>query len=160
MTSIFNINWSRLVIGLLPIALRKKLIISFLNSCIEPLKTDYKAFLVFKKDSEYRVRHNSQVCSLQAVLNDKFDNALRRIKVQNIPPKQLPWIYYVEDNKPLFIYEEADEKPVFIYNREDYYNEFDFEVLVPVALMASENQIIAQINYYKLFSKSYQIKEL
>jgi len=159
MNNIYNVNWFRLVNMLVLPAVKKPLVLAFINSAIAPIRSNYDSFLGFKADAEYRLKHNGQVCYLQKVLNDKFDHALRRIVVQNILPKQPLWVYYPEDNKPVFVYNEVN-RPLFVYNPEDYYNEFDFEVLIPTALNPLVNQISIQVNYYKIYSKNFQIKEL
>lgn len=159
MNSIYNINWFRLVKMLVLPAVNKPTLLAFINAALAPLRTNYDTFLSFKEDAEYRVKHNGQICYLQKMLNDKFDNSLRRIKVQNVKPKERLWFYYEQDDKPVFFYNEEDH-PVFFYNPEDYYNEFDFEVLIPTVLADKINQISVQINYYKIYSKNYQIIEL
>lgn len=154
---IYNVNWFRLVREYLLPLLRLPFITAFVNSCIAPIVSAHKSFIIFKKDADYRVMHNSQICYLQKMLNYKFDNSLRRIKVQNIPPRIPLWVYYPEDNKPKYIYNEEDEKPLYMYNAGDYFNEFDFEIIIPVVLLALEEQMRANVNYYKLYSKNYKI---
>ena len=160
MTNIFKVNWNRLVKFLVPRPLQKPLLMALLYCFISPLKTNHKSFMGFKIDAEYRVKHNGQICYLQKMLNDKFDKYLRRIRVVNQAPKVALWAYYIEDEKPLFGYELEDDKPLFGYNANDYYNAFDFSVIIPESLLAFTNQMQAQINYYKLFSKNYQIKSI
>lgn len=159
MHSIYNINWYRLVKMLVLPAVNKPTLLAFINSALAPIRTNYDKFLDFKADAEYRVQHNGQICYLQKMLNDKFDNSLRRIRVQNVKPKERLYFYYEEDNAPVFFYNEVDY-PVFFYNTQDYYNEFDFEVLVPEALASQINLMEIEINYYKIYSKNYQIIEL
>jgi|SRR5690554_1117709 len=160
MHSIYNINWYRLVKMLVLPAVNKPTLLAFINSALAPIRTNYDAFLSFKQDAEYRVQHNGQVCYLQKMLNDKFDNSLRRIRVQNVQPKERLYFYYEEDNAAVFFYNNGDDKPVFFYNPQDYYNEFDFEVLVPEALASQINLMEIEINYYKIYSKNYQILQL
>src|SRR5690554_4187701 len=159
MNSIYNINWFRLVKMLILPAVNKPTLLAFINSVLAPIRTNYDAFLSFKEDAEYRVQHNGQICFLQKMLNDQFDNSLRRIRVQNVKPKERLWFYLPEDDKPVFFYNEVDH-PVYFYNPEDYYNEFDFEVLIPSVLTSKINQMTVQINYYKIYSKNYQILQL
>jgi|SRR5690554_293443 len=159
MNSIYNINWFRLVKMLILPAVNKPTLLAFINSALAPIRTNYDKFLIFKENAEYRVKHNGQICYLQKMLNDKFDHSLRRIRVQNVKPKERLWFYYEQDDKPVFFYNEEDH-PVFFYNPEDYYNESDFEVLIPSVLAAQINQMTVHINYYKLYSKNHQIKEI
>lgn len=157
MNSIFNVNWNRFVLFFLPKSLQNNLLVTLVNSFILPLKTNYKAFLNFKREAEYKVKHNGQTVYLQKMLNDQFDPYLRRIKVENITPKQPFWVFYQEESKAFFVYNIEDSISLFIYNAQDYYNEFDFKVIIPTVLLVSQSQMQAQINYYKLFSKNYEI---
>lgn len=159
MSNIYNINWYRLIKMLVLPAVNRPTVLAFLNAFMAPVRSNYAGFLQFKSESDYRVQHTGQVCYLQKLLNDKFDPALRRIKVENAVPKVPLWVYYPEDDKPVFVYNETDH-PVFVYNPEDYYTEYDFKVKVPAGLASMANQMMAQINYYKIFSKNYQIVEL
>lgn len=159
MNNVFNVNWNRFVLFILPKALQKQLVISLINSCVLPLKTNHSMFLNFKKEANYKVKHTGQIVYLQKMLNDKYDTYLRRIKLENITPKQTLLGYYVEDSKPVFAYTMENAIPVFVYNTIDYYNEFDFKVIIPTTLSAFKSQMKTQINYYKLFSKKYEILE-
>lgn len=140
-------------------AVKKPSLLAFVNSVLSPLRTNYAAFLNFKADAEYRVKHNGQVCYLQKMLNDKFDRTLRRIRVKNVKPRQPLWVYVPEDEKPIYVHTSTDY-PVYVYESKDYYLEYDFEVFIPFSLSGLKNRMIAQINYYKLFSKNYKIVEI
>lgn len=158
MNNIFQINWFRLVKMLVFPAVQKPVLLAFINALLAPIRTKYNNFIQFKTDTDYRVQHNGQVCYLQKMLNDKFDNSLRRIRVQNVPAKPRLSFYQPEDDKSVFFYE--DEPLVHFYTPNSYYNEFDFEVLIPTSLSHYNDQIATEINYYKIYSKNYQIIEL
>lgn len=157
MNNVYYLNWNRLVTFFIPKVLRKPLLLALIHSAVLPLKVNYSAFLSFKKNAEYKVKHNGQVVYLEKMLNDKFDKNLRRIQVENRKPNIPFWLYYVEDGKPLFIYHIENTKPVYFFRNGYHYNEFDFTVSIPNDLIDFEFQIQAQINYYKLFSKNYKI---
>ena len=159
MNKIYNINWLQLVNDLVLPSVKKTTLPAYINSLLAPLRGNYGLFLRFKEDAEYRIRHNGQVCWLQKMLNDKFDNTLRRIRVENIVPRTPLWVYVPADNKPLYVHNSADY-PVYVYRTDDYYRPFDFQVLIPYSLGSLKSRMMAQINYYKLFSKNYKIVEV
>src|SRR5690606_12863694 len=117
--------------------------------------------------SMYRLNHNSQVCSLKAVLNDAFDTDLRRITIQNATIKEPLWFYEPGDEKPVYFYEVADESPVYFRSESEFMGGgSDFTVLVPldlkpvseVELNAYLIRMRALIDYYKLYCKAYTIE--
>lgn len=148
--------------------LRKKVLTDWLIALIKPLEEVNFNFNKFRKTSNYKVTHNGQVFSLQAVLNDSYDKILRRIKIVD------SLIF-----EPLYIYPELDSKPVYVYDEADQYGatpyvydgtstaeaEVDFLVLIPKEYKPAseadrttlEIQIKSLINYYKLASKRYLI---
>ena len=158
MNNVYYLNWNRLVTFFIPKVLRKPLLLALIHSAILPLKANYSAFLSFKKNAAYKVKHNGQVVYLEKMLNDKFDKDLRRIQVENSKPNVPLWLYHVEDGKPMFTYHIADGKSVHFFNKGAHYNAFDFTVLIPNDLIEIKSQMQAQVNYYKLFSKNYKIE--
>jgi len=112
------------------------------------------------------VNHNSQICFLQAVLNDSFDNIQRRIIIRNATLREPLWFYEPEENKPVLFYEPSDNKPVYFREESEFIGDgADFLVLVPIDLKPNTLQeetaflikMKAQIDYYKLFVKNYKI---
>lgn len=151
----------------LPLKMRKPKTIAYLNALIIPVIEVYDAFVKFKDQSFYKLNHNSQVCYLEAVLNDEFDTYLRRIYIKNARILEPNWLYHPEDNKPKFIYNESDNAPQFLYHPNDFEGDgVDFIVHVPLVLkpltalevLRLETKMKGLINYYKLYSKNYIIK--
>lgn len=134
---------------------------NFIYCFIEPIKVIHNEFKVFRKNSIYKIVHNGQVMILEKVLNDAFDNTLRRIYITDSLIKD-----------PLYIYSTPEQKPVYLGSEFLYdfsvFNDIgtDFNVIFPISLkpvtafdlLNSENRIKALINYYKLASKRYKIQ--
>jgi hypothetical protein len=165
--NIYNINWRRLAIWFLPIPMRKQITIDWLQSWLQPIKTLWADFLLFRDQAIYKVAHTSQVCYMEAGLNDLFDNTLRRIAIKNGLFIEPLYVYTVDEEKPLWLHPEDDNKPLWLYSEDDLNNnDTDFIVCVPidlqpantVALNAYLSRIKALINYYKLASKTYTIE--
>jgi hypothetical protein len=166
MNNIFQINWPTFVDSLLLLSLRKTFIKAWLKCLIEPIKDLHARLLIYRNHSLYRVRHNSQIAYMEAVLNDHFDNVLRRIRIKNVSLKQPVYFYEPEENKEVFFYEPEDNKPIYFYEDDELAGEgVDFVVCVPPILQplveADEIELLTkmrgQIDYYKLYSKNYTI---
>lgn len=160
------INWDNLVDDLLMISLRKPFTRAWIKCLMAPIKFLHADFIAFRKLCLYRINHNSQICYMEAVLNDSFDPNQRRIRIQNVLFKEPIYFYEPEENREVFFYEPEDGKPV--YFREDY--EFigdglDFVVMVPPDLRPANpdaetallTRMKGEIDYYKLYSKNYAI---
>jgi hypothetical protein len=167
MNNVFNINWSDFIRLLLPIALRQPRLQAWLRVLINPIETLHASFRTFRDESLYKLRHNSQIAYLENVLNDAFDNQLRRIRIANAVFKTPVYFYEPEENKEVFFYEPEDNQPVYFYEADDFAGDgFDFYVYVPpdirpLAGSNEETNLVVRmqglINYYKLYAKNYQI---
>lgn len=166
MENVYNNDWSKFIISNLPFEERKPKTIKWLNVILKPIARLHIEFLAFRNQALYKVNHNSQICYLQAVLNDIFDNTERRIIIRNAILREPLWFYEPEENKPVLFYEEIDDKPVYFREESEFIGDgADFLVLVPIDLKPTNTQeeiaflirMKAQLDYYKLFVKNYKI---
>jgi len=166
MDNVYSINWRNFIINNIPVDLRKVRTVNWLLVIFKPIMWLHLAFLEFRTQALYKVNHNSQICYLQAVLNDSFDSTQRRIIIRNAILREPLWFYEPEENRPVLFYEESDNKPVYFREEIEFVGDgADFLVLVPIDLKPTntqeENALIikveGQINYYKLFVKNYII---
>ena len=166
MDNVYNINWRKFIIENLEVDLRRVKTVKWLEVLFKPIIWLHIEFLAFRIQALYKVNHNSQICYLQAVLNDSFDNVQRRIIIRNAILREPLWFYEPEENKPVLFYEESDNKPVYFREESEFIGDgADFLVLVPIDLKPTntqeENALLikmkAQIDYYKLFVKNYII---
>jgi len=117
---------------------------------LEKVKT---GFLQNRTENIIKVTHNSQVCRLRKVLNDRFDALQRRIYIDDANLKN-PW----------YVYTTGENKPQYMGIRYIYPNSViagigvDFTVFVPVELSGYEAEIIAKTKFYKLASKRFKIE--
>ncbi len=164
MNNVYQISWITFIDDLLLISLRKAFVRAWLGALITPIKELHEQFLNYRDYSLYRVRHNSQIVYMEAVLNDYFDQFERRIRIQNVEFKDPVYFYEPEENREVWFYEPEDNKPVYFYESDDLAGDgVDFVVCVPPALKpltrsATEallTRMKGQIDYYKLYSKNY-----
>ncbi len=166
MDNVYNINWRTFIILNLPVFLRKIRSIKLLEVFLKPVVLLHLEFLEFRRQALYKVNHNSQICYLQAVLNDSFDNVQRRIIIRNAILKQPVWFYEPEEQKEVWFYEPEANKPVYFYEESEFLGDgADFLVLVPIDLkpsnateeIAFKIKMEGLIDYYKLYVKNYLI---
>ena len=157
MNKIFDINYKRAVLLLLPTFLRKEVLVAFLRAMTAPVVTQHNLFLTNRTNNLYRLRMNGQVCYLRKVLNDAFPEANGAIRIEDgaIAGK---WQY---------AYNKSELKTLFIQNAGTlFYNSptmldgiHNFIVIIPQAIYNMNNVVKLRgfLNAYKLISKSYTI---
>lgn len=163
---IYNIDFRALANLLTPVFLRTRKHIDWILVLLNPLRDVNFSFNKFRNDSIYRVTHNGQVYSLQAVLNDAYDKTERRIKIVDSLFIEPVYVYPEDDEKPVYIYPE-NQGQTYVYDNSVFEeSELDFIVLIPSDIKPfSENdtrileiQIRSLVNYYKLASKRYELR--
>ena len=166
MDNVYNINWRKFIIENLEVDLRRVKTVKWLEVLFKPIIWLHIEFLAFRIQALYKVNHNSQICYLQAVLNDSFDNIQRRIIIRNATLREPLWFYEPEENKPVVFYEPEDNKPVYFREESEFIGDgADFLVLVPIDLkpsnateeIAFKIKMEGLIDYYKLYVKNYLI---
>jgi len=159
--NIYNVNWKRLLLWLIPTPLRKITLLSWLQVLVIPLVMVHDAFLGYRRNIIYWLGINSQVCFLEKMLNDKYDHVLRRIYIERPQTFDPQFIYTEPELKPLPIYMESENKPVFLYtDAETVAGSMDFVVVIPAGLSANLVEMMALIDKNKLPDKEYYIKRV
>lgn len=159
MENSFNINFKKLAAEWLPTFLRMPIILAFVGIMVIPLQAIYLEFLKARKQNLIRMNHNYQKFSMQKQLNDVFDKAERRIEIVKSSLYSGLYLYTEgEDDqyqsKTQWLY--GDENPLYLRTETELYSEFDFIVKIPNTGINME-QLKAEIEYYMLQSKNYQI---
>lgn len=154
----YTININRLVELLLPRVLRKGVLTGLITSLIFPLNRLQSLFAAYRADVDYKLNHNSQVCFLQAVLNDRFDNVMRRIFIDAAPITTWDgFLWDEETDRPIMLGTYLIQAEMFVGAES-----LDIIVFIPSAIQLNENDNIkldALIRNYKLAGKRYTIQE-
>lgn len=156
MAEITSNNWwdldmNKLVILLLPIHWRKPKMVAFMQALAAPLRELHYSFVRNRIKNMYRIRHNFMICYMEAALNDEFDPAQRRIRIDE------PEMYA---NR--YIYTSGEQQPKYLgtmYLRSSAELEgggFDFTVNMNGAV-ADIHDIRALVDFYKLAGPRYNI---
>jgi len=100
---LFDVDYNTLLWQNLPVRLRKNIHYSWLRCLIAPVVYLHNLFKTSRENNLYRLTHNSQVCYMEAMLNDTFDNTARGIFISD-----------ADYHDPVYVYELAEDKPVFL----------------------------------------------
>lgn len=160
MKKYYNINYSLLVLLMTPTLLRQHMTNVFQDSMSKPLDAINNQFVKYMEGLVTIA--SSQVCYMQALLNDEFDFYDRRIKVRT----------YKFDFDSLILWDMSIPKRA-MFGKKGSGNQFllckkgqiganipDFEIVFPVgfALSPDEERRLKQlVNQHKLATKKYII---
>lgn len=159
---IYTINFSRLLINLLPTFLRQPVIYGILHAGGQVLKqTTYTSFTQARKEHNYKLNHNGQVCYLRAVLNDAFGGGFDILDVE----RKGDWLYAITENGTNILLTvgedgntaevEGGQKVPVVYNEvllNAAHN--SFIVSVPANIYQTNlPAVAAMVDKYKLISK-------
>ena len=164
----FEIDFKRLVLQLLPTFYRQPLIFGLLRAALVGLQTIYDQFTEARAAHIYRLTHNGQVCYLRAVLNDAFKSSTgEKIDIRTIE-RDGEWLYAVTEAgahitlaAPEDRYNDKGEYqddhtavPVLTNEEKLTEQQNSFLVVVPSDLYSTSlTEIAALVDKYKLISK-------
>lgn len=134
--NIFNVDYNKLVIQLLPTSRRKPLFIAFSKILMVPFNLILNDLKNQRQKNIYRLQHDSRIGKIEKVLNDSFDRSERRIRIFGNKRGSQLFSYFLDENKPKLY------TPVYTY----YGNELlaftlDFEVVLPSNLLINDAEI-------------------
>lgn len=137
---IYNINFKRLLINLLPTFLRQPVIYGMLHAGAVVLgDTTYQSFTDARAEHNYKLNHNGQVCYLRAVLNDAFGGGFDILEVE----RRGDWLYAItEGGADILLAVGEEDKAAEVENGQKVplvYNE--------ALLNASQNSFIVSVPY-------------
>lgn len=148
----FILNWKILALSLLPPYLRGRTVQSWVLLFVSAIESIHYDWLQYRKGNIYNLAHNSQKCYLRGALNDRFDNELRRIRIDDGNAFKRQYIYTDAEQKTRFL------GTMFLYDDSDYADTgVDFIVVVPADLQYSVYEMKALVDFYRLASKRYKI---
>lgn len=161
MSSIFDIDYHKLIRLLMPPRLRKVVHVAWLQAITYPVNVLYQQFRRNRDANLYRLSITPQVVYMEKLLNNRYDLADRRISIVDAVSNEVTWIYQEAESKPKFLYTEAEVQPIHLFTESEIGNEpVDFYVMVPAAISFNENEMSALIDTYKLAGMAYKIQRV
>ena len=150
----YKIDFKYLALAITPAVLRTHLQMAFQVLLLSPVSRLARLFDSYRSDTNYRIRHNGQVCYLRAVLNDIFESAERRIQIEDLTPQRDLVVWKRSQNKPIMLGTIIVSKRGFGVS-----NGYDFVIICPNEIRGKidETRMRAICDQYKLASKRYTI---
>lgn len=156
--NLFNVDFEKLVRQVMPTELRKPRLLALILAMVSPIVRLHGLFLVYRAATFYDLEHNSQVCRMQAVLNDEFDNTDRRIRIVDGPGEDPLYLFQPDELKPVFLYQPSENQSVTLWQEQETIAGADFKILVPAAVAFDPVRMRALTDRYCLPSKDYTIE--
>jgi len=162
--NVFTVDWNVFADNMLLTSFRKTVNRILVKALLRIVVLLHGDFVRFRIDSLYKVRHNSQIVYMEAMLNDLFDPALRRIRIANKVFKKPVYFYEPPENREVDFYEPAP--PVYFNETSEFVgDDVDYSICVPPSLRPTSltretafiTQMRGQVDYYNLYSKNYNI---
>ena len=164
---LFDIIYNNLPPLLMPVRLRKPLHKAWLRTLVNGSVLQlYNSFFANREANIYYLAHNSQVCYMEAALNDTFDDTLRRIFISD-PHYIVPFYLYLDiEMVNAFLALDSEigtvtyDAPIYLYTEAEMSTGIaGFIVNLPLVLgiisdVNMYNQLAALVNRYRLPGKS------
>lgn len=166
--SVFNVDYNELVVQMLPVSKRKPKRIGWLRALVAPVVELWNLFMMNRAVNLYNLAHNSQVCYMQAALNDTFDKVMRRIRIVDAVYIDPVYIYTVPELKPVTLYNEGEAPtlanphpdPIPLYKDSELsagVGGFSFIVRVPVVVVFNMARLRALVDSLRLPGRQYNV---
>jgi hypothetical protein len=156
----YDVNFKRFALLMLPTFCRQKVLAGILYALVSPLNYLHTRFILFYRQTHYRLTHNGQVCYLRAALNENFDPIERRITLSDTGSSEGLTLYMREKELEKLVYKRECDRAIII-NRRGFggASGFDFWINIPYSLYKDidATRLKAIVNTYKLASKRYEI---
>ena len=153
--NIFNIDFRILIQLILPLRKRKPLRRAWLYALISQVVYLYNLFSTRRTERLYNLAHNTQVVYMQSLLNDRFDNTLRRIFISDTPNISPKFTFTVPEQKYLHLFTAAENNNQTLFtNAEIAHAGNGFIVNIPASLHIDYALLTALIDAFRLPSKN------
>lgn len=154
----FDVDVNVALWRIIPVRWRNALHYGWLKALVEPVRWVKGLFDTSRSGNLYRLKHTSQVCYLEAALNDVFDPLSRRIYITDPLYADPVWVFRRSERKPMYLYRRSETTPVYLYRRSEMVEgAVDFIINVPAAVSYDSARMRAMANQQKLVSKRYSI---
>ena len=159
----YIIDYVKMVRDRVPVDLREfPDLMAYLNVIVGPVVSIYNSLNLYRNLVLYKLTITPQVCYLEKMLNNQYDNTERRIYIEDGSQYEGQFVFQDAEEQPLYLYQEGEAgKPdVFIYTEGESsgIGSFDFVVYVPSAVSFDVNEMSSLIRTFKLAGKIFSIQ--
>lgn len=158
------INVLNFINQLLPSALKIEVVVKYLKVILSPVDYIVSKFQAHKNNISYKLAHNSQICYLEKLLNDSFDNTERRIYITDAESVDMLIAYEYQDvQKRIIACEDSSEfanYEVIAYQSQiigNNLNKFIINVPNESQIISREAELRALTNRFRFAGKLFYI---
>ena len=153
------IDFSYLIISILPPAHRTVEVVAAVNAKFAPLITIRDWFYTFFDQIEYELTWNGQVCMLEHLLNLEFDPINIGIYITDAENLDNQYVFNaLESNEPTIVFNNSEaQEPLYLFNNSEV-AQYHFIVNVPSSVTFNEDQLKYFVNKYRLAGKRWKIE--
>lgn len=153
-----SVDLDIIVANATPPRLRSYEWMAFIGVLNTPFKNTLNAFYQMYEKRKYEMAFNGQVIYLEHLLNDYFDNTLRRIHIENYSVTPMYLFNVSEDNEVTYLFNSTEvADPVYLSNTVEASGLFI--IYVRIGQITNYNLFNTLVMKYKLQGKTYQIIE-
>lgn len=160
--SIYSIFLGKVAERLTPWFWRKPIFLSYLTAALTPLQNDNNAFFAFVTAVWNDLQYTGQHLALEALLNDLYDDTLRRIFIdENDITFEAVDLYLDGETDPtpisLYLDGEVNPAPVSLGLDGEGQGGDNFTVNIPTSINFNENTLRSQLDFFVVAGKNYNI---
>lgn len=160
----YNFNVENHIHQNVPKKLNSPVIISILKVITWPLRLIIYSLNMFVSDTNNKLSYNSQLCSMEGLLNDRYDTINRDISITDAASISMLVAYPADDASNRIIISTSanfNNHPVIAFQNEIIgYNLDKFNVNIPDSneIRLRENELKATVKLYKLAGKGFILR--
>lgn len=157
----FNVDFNKLVVLILPPHKRQSKRVVFLQSLTSPFIDIYNEFKSYRNAVLNELYFDGSTIYFEKLLNDKFNNGGTGIEIETMTSVNTLFVpTKTSGGEKVWVKNKGVAgDPVWVSNKGYYDDEIDFEVKIPVSLYVTLNlnEVKAFINKYRLAGKLYSV---
>jgi hypothetical protein len=159
---VYSINFEVVSERLTPWFWRKPVWLSYLKAALTPLQTANGEMVTFVNAIWTKLSYTGQHLALRELLNDTYDDTLRRIFIDenDVTFDSIDLYKQPEtDPSPLSIYlqSEVNPAPFSIYKQGEGTGGDNFTINIPAAITFDEDTLRSLVDFYVIAGKNYNI---
>lgn len=159
---LFNIDLWKQVKFQVPFFLRREKHLLLLKAFYSAFETVLNAIISYRVQTAYELSFTGSKIYMEHWLNDRFDEQLRRIYIQNTGFINPGYRYNKDENRDRWIYNKDENETVsYMYNRSEIINQPLFIVYVPMDIELTQRmrlRIRKEVDRFNICTIGYTIE--
>lgn len=137
-------------------------LLAFAIACLQEVKAAHDDFIAFAAQNNDLLSYNSQMQSLTALLNKKFDPSAKRIRLENVQQKPLKYKLSVHQNALFHKFSLSSAQKGYLFKHQDFKDAsgdvYDGIIWVPDSAWPHATEVRNVAEFYIFSGKKFIIK--